>query len=174
MGCGSGVVRSGSLAEGLCLSVCYSHGSAEWRLSCHALPRGFGYLHVSLLGWANAPFLRSCQDAGQTSATRKLWSRDLIGSSRNGHIRYQEHIQGCLRRNKLCSELFDLILSNLGIKDIPFQMRFTCRAFRDMINSSPSIEGILAMINLLAPSLRSVPRTRVSQTIASRWSTAGL
>ena len=156
------------------MSVCYLHGSAEWRLSCHALPCGFGYLHVSLLGWANAPFLRSCQDAGQTSATRKLWSRDLIGSSRNGHIRYQEHIQGCLRRNKLCSELFDLILSNLGIKDILFQGRCTCRAFMDMINTFPSIEGILAPTNLLTPALHSIPRTRFPQTIASRCSTAGL
>ena len=64
-------------------------------------------------------------------------------------------------------ELLDLILSNLSLKDILFHAKLTCRGFRNMIHTSPSIEGTLAMTKLLAPSLYATPRTRYSQTITA-------
>jgi hypothetical protein len=62
-------------------------------------------------------------------------------------------------------ELLDLILSNLRLKDILFRAELTCRGFRNMIATSPSIEGILAMTKLLATSLYPTSRTCYSQTI---------
>lgn len=64
-------------------------------------------------------------------------------------------------------ELLDLILSNLSLKDILFRAKLTCRGFRNMIHTSPSIEGILAMTKLLTPSLYATSRTRYSQTITA-------
>ena len=65
-------------------------------------------------------------------------------------------------------ELLDPILNNLSLKDILFRAKFTCRGFRSMIHTSPSIEGILAMIKLLAPSLYATSRTRYSQPITAK------
>jgi len=62
-------------------------------------------------------------------------------------------------------ELLDLILSNLRLQDILFHAKLTCRGFRNMIHTSPSIEGILALTKLLTPSLYPTSRTRYSQTI---------
>jgi hypothetical protein len=64
-------------------------------------------------------------------------------------------------------ELLDLILSNLRPKDILFRAKFVCRGFRNTVNTSPSIERVLAMTKLHAPSLHATPRTRYSQTIAA-------
>lgn len=71
-------------------------------------------------------------------------------------------------------ELLDLILSNLRMKDILFRAKLTCRGFRNMIRTSPTIEGILAMTRLLAPSLYPTSITQYSQTIiADRIGTGG-
>ncbi|GAB7328416.1 hypothetical protein MBLNU13_g00387t1 [Cladosporium sp. NU13] len=59
-------------------------------------------------------------------------------------------------------ELLNLILSNLSLKDIIFRAKLTCRGFRNMIHTSASIEGILAMTKLLAPSFYETSMTRCS------------
>jgi hypothetical protein len=64
-------------------------------------------------------------------------------------------------------ELLDVIFSNLRLEDLPFRAKFVCRSFRNMIETSPSIEGILAMTKLLAPSPYRTSRTRYSQTIVA-------
>lgn len=64
-------------------------------------------------------------------------------------------------------ELLNLILSNLSLKDILFRAVLTCRGFRNVIHTSPSTEGILAMTKLLAPSLYPTSRTRYSRIITA-------
>jgi hypothetical protein len=71
-------------------------------------------------------------------------------------------------------ELLDLILSNLRMEDILFRAELICRGFRDMIKTSPTIESILAMTKLLAPSLYPTSITQYSQTIiAERTGASG-
>ena len=64
-------------------------------------------------------------------------------------------------------ELLDLILSKLGVKDILLRAQLTCRGFRNSIDASPSIDGILAMTKLLARALHTASRTQYSETIAA-------
>jgi hypothetical protein len=71
------------------------------------------------------------------------------------------------------AELLDLILSNLSLTDILFRATLMCRGFNNTIETSPVIEGILAMTRLLSPALYTTDRTQYSQTMSADRSHIG-